>query len=154
MKILVDADACPVKNIIEKVAKKLHIRVIMVIDTSHILESEYCEVIQVSKAPDAVDIALINRTERGDIVVTQDYGVASMALGKRALAINQNGRYYTEETIDLLMFERHLAGKQRRAGGRTGTMKKRSKEDDLHFEAAFLRLCSQALPADKDIPLA
>lgn len=145
MKILVDADACPVKSIIEKVAKNLHIRVLMVIDTSHILESEYSEVIQVSKAPDAVDIALINRTEAGDIVVTQDYGVASMALGRKAFAINQNGKYYTEENIDLMMFERHLAAKQRRAGTRTNTMKKRSKEDDLHFETAFLGLCSQAL---------
>ena len=145
MKILVDADACPVKTIIENVAKSLKIRVLMVIDTSHILEPGYCEIIQVSKAPDAVDIALINRTEPGDIVVTQDYGVATMALGKKAFAINQNGRYYTEDNIDLMLFERHLAGKQRRAGRRTGSIKKRSKEDDLHFETAFLRLCSQAL---------
>ncbi|SHO54060.1 YaiI/YqxD family protein [Anaerocolumna xylanovorans] len=145
MKILVDADACPVKSIIENVAKSLNIKVLMVIDTSHILESDYCEILQVSKAPDAVDIALINRTKEGDIVVTQDYGVASMALGKKAYAINQNGKYYTEENIDLMMFERHLAAKQRRAGGRIGTIKKRSKEDDLHFETAFLGLCSQAL---------
>ena len=143
MKILVDADACPVKQIIEKVAKKYFIPVIMVIDTSHILESEYSKIIQVSKAPDAVDIALINRTESGDIVVTQDYGVASMALGKRAYAINQNGKYYTEENIDLLMYERHLSKKLRRAGGRTSSMKKRSREDDEKFEAAFSSLCRE-----------
>lgn len=143
MKILVDADACPVKQIVERIAKQLDIPVIMVIDTSHILESEYSKIIQVSKAPDAVDIALINRTESGDIVVTQDYGVASMALGKRAHAINQNGKYYTEENIDLLMFERHISKKQRRAGGRTSSMKKRSKLDDEHFEAAFFELCKR-----------
>ncbi|QHQ59860.1 YaiI/YqxD family protein [Anaerocolumna sedimenticola] len=143
MKVLVDADACPVKQIIERVAKKYYIPVIMVIDTSHILESEYSKIIQVSKAPDAVDIALINRTESGDIVVTQDYGVASMALGKRAYAINQNGKYYTEENIDLLMYERHLSKKLRRAGGRTSSMKKRSKEDDEKFETAFSNLCRQ-----------
>lgn len=143
MKILVDADACPVKSIVEKVAKKYDIPVIMVIDTSHILESDYSKIIQVSKAPDAVDIALINRTDSGDIVVTQDYGVASMALGKKAHAINQNGKSYTEENIDLLMFERHLSKKQRRAGGRTGSMKKRTKEDNEHFEIAFSNLCEQ-----------
>ncbi|MFV0344623.1 MAG: YaiI/YqxD family protein [Anaerocolumna sp.] len=143
MKILVDADACPVKNIIERVAQNLNLKVLMVIDTSHILESTYSEVIQVSKAPDAVDIALINRTNAGDIVVTQDYGVASMALGKRAFAINQFGKYYTEENIDLLMFERHLAKQQRKAGGRIGTMKKRSKEDDERFEKSFIALCSK-----------
>ncbi len=141
MKILVDADACPVKRIIEKIASELKIPVIMVIDTSHILQSDYSEIIQVSKAPEAVDIALINRTIAGDIVVTQDYGVASMALGKKAYAINQNGRYYTEDNIDRLMFERHLAKKQRRAGNKTSSIKKRTKENDSHFEESFLQLC-------------
>lgn len=140
MKILVDADACPVKSSIENIAEKFNIPVIMVIDTSHILESDYSEIVQVSKAPDAVDIALINRTLPGDIVVTQDYGVASMALGKRAYAINQNGRYYTDENIDMLMFERHLSKKQRRAGNRTGSIRKRTKVDDEHFEVSFTKL--------------
>jgi uncharacterized protein YaiI (UPF0178 family) len=149
MKILVDADACPVKHIIEQIARKQNIPVVMVIDTSHILESDYSEIVQVSKAPDAVDIALINRTTPGDIVVTQDYGVASMALGKRAYSINQNGRYYTEENIDMLMFERHISKKQRRAGNRTGSIKKRTKEDDEHFEVAFLKLVNTA----KDSPM-
>jgi uncharacterized protein YaiI (UPF0178 family) len=141
MKILVDADACPVKNIIEKVAKNLKIPVILFIDTSHILESDYCEIVQVSKAPDAVDLALINRSEAGDIVVTQDYGVASLALGKRCFPINQNGRYYTDDNIDMLMLERHISKKQRRSGIHTGSIKKRSKEDDENFEKAFLHLC-------------
>jgi hypothetical protein len=145
MKILVDADACPVKHIIEKVASSLNIPVLMVVDTSHILESDYSKIIQVSKAPDAVDIALINRTVAGDIVVTQDYGVASMALGKRAFAINQFGKYYTEENIDQLMFERHLSKKQRRAGGRTSSMKKRTKDDDERFEVAFVHLCKKQI---------
>lgn len=140
MKILVDADACPVKHIIERIAEKFNIPVIMVIDTSHILESDYSEIVQVSKAPDAVDIALINRTLPGDVVITQDYGVASMALGRRAYAINQNGRYYTNDNIDMLMFERHLSKKQRRAGNRTGSIRKRTKEDDEHFETSFNKL--------------
>lgn len=141
MKVLVDADACPVKHIIERIAREYKIPVIMVIDTSHILHSDYSEILQVSKAPEAVDIALINRTSAGDIVVTQDYGVASMALGKRAYAINQNGKYYTEENIDRLMFERHIAKKQRRAGNKTSSIKKRTRENDSHFEEAFIQLC-------------
>jgi uncharacterized protein YaiI (UPF0178 family) len=141
MKILVDADACPVKSIIEKVAKHLEIPVIMFIDTSHILESDYSKIIQVSKAPDAVDLALINYSEPGDIVVTQDYGVASLALGKKCYPINQNGRYYTNENIDLFMFERHISKKQRRAGVHISSTKKRSKDDDEHFEQAFYSLC-------------
>lgn len=145
MKILVDADACPVKHIIERIAKEHAIPVVMVIDTSHILTSDYSEILQVSKAPDAVDIALINRTSPGDIVVTQDYGVASMALGKRAYGINQNGRYYTDDNIDMLMFERHISKKQRRAGNRTSSIKRRTKEDDEKFGESFQNLIKKIL---------
>ena len=115
MKILVDADACPVKDIIEDIAIKLEIPVLMLIDTSHILHSEYSQVISVSQAPDAVDFALINRTEKGDIVVTQDYGVAAMALGKGAYAIHHNGRVYTDYNIDIMLMERDYAKRLRQS---------------------------------------
>lgn len=141
MKILVDADACPVKHIIEQVAKELKLQVIMIIDTSHELTSDYSEIIQVSKAPDAVDIALINRTNSGDIIVTSDYGLATLVLGKKAYAIHPNGKIYTNQNIDMLMFERHVASKQRRSGIRTYSIRKRTKEDDEHFYEAFYKLC-------------
>lgn len=145
MKILVDADACPVKNEIEDIAKKYNISVTMFIDTSHILKSEYSEIITVDKSADSVDIALINRTCAGDIVVTQDYGVAAMALGKKAYAINQNGLVYTAENIDRLLFERHIGKKVRRSGGRTGTIKKRTLEDNKHFSEKFIALIEKIL---------
>lgn len=141
MKILVDADACPVKHIIERVAKELHIPVIMIIDTSHILHSDFSQIITVSKAPDAVDLALINRTDKGDIVVTQDYGVATMALGKKAYAIHHSGRQYTDENIDRLLFERYLSKKQRKAGIRTNNSHRRKSADDESFEQSFRNLC-------------
>ena len=84
MKILVDADACPVKEIIEKVAKQKNIEVVMYIDSSHILSSDYSKIVTISKGRDAVDLALINDSEKGDVIVTQDYGVASLALGRSA----------------------------------------------------------------------
>lgn len=143
MKILVDADACPVKQVIEKVAKEFQIDVIMLIDTSHILESDYSKVITVSQGKDAVDIELINLTEGGDIVITGDYGVATMVLGKKAFPINQNGRVYTDDNIDLLMFERHLYRIQRGSGKRGGKIKKRTREDDERFEASFRKLCKE-----------
>jgi len=141
MKILVDADACPVKDIIVKVAKEFSLEVFMFIDTSHILDDDYSHIITVGQAKDAVDIALINYTEKGDIVVTQDYGVASMVLGKQAYAINYNGLIYDANNIDRLMFERYLSQKIRRAGGRTFGPKKRNKEADLQFEKALRELC-------------
>lgn len=140
MQILVDADACPVKSIIVRIAKQYKLSVIMLIDTSHEIDDGYSTVITVDKARDSVDIALINLVKAGDIVVTQDYGVAAMALGKKARAINQNGLIYSDDNIDRLLFERHLGQKVRRAGGRTTSIRKRMKKDDEHFEEAFVSL--------------
>lgn len=145
MKILVDADACPVKNIIVEIAGEYKLEVLMFVDTSHILRDSYSTVITVDKARDSVDIALINKTGKGDVVVTQDYGVAAMALSKKAYAINNNGKLYTADNIDRLLFERHLSQKIRRAGGKTSGMHKRTREDDKLFGEAFRRLCEQAI---------
>lgn len=148
MKILVDADACPVKSIIEEVAQDYRIPVLMIIDTSHELSSVYSEILQVGKAPDAVDVALFNHTSPGDIVVTGDYGVASMVLGKNAFAIDPNGRLYTNQNIDFLMYERHVAKKKRKNDVHTYSMKKRTREDDKLFRVAFIKLCKTALQRD------
>lgn len=145
MKILVDADACPVKNLIIKTAKELDIKVLMFIDTSHILDDSYSEVITVDKSRDSVDIALINKAAKGDVVVTQDYGVATMALGRGSYAINQNGFIYSNDNMDRLLFERFLSQKVRRAGGKTSNPHKRTRDDDENFEKTFKALCIKAL---------
>lgn len=142
MKILVDADACPVKQIIVKVAREFSIPVTMFIDTSHVLNDGYSEVVTVEKSRDSVDIALINKVSRGDIVVTQDFGVATMALPKGARAINQNGLIYTDENINRLLFERHISKKVRRSGGRTSGPRKRAVEDDERFERSLRSIIS------------
>ena len=140
MRILVDADACPVKQIVVRVAKEKSLQVVMFIDTSHILDDGYSEVIIVDKQRDSVDLALANRAGAGDVVVTQDFGLAAMALAKGAKALNQNGMIYSNENMDRLLFERHLSQKVRRSGGRTSGPRKRTREDDDSFEAAFRRL--------------
>jgi len=141
MQIFVDADACPVRGVIVKIAKQFNLKVTMVVDTCHELDDGYSTVVTVDKAKDSVDIALINLANAGDIVVTQDYGVAAMALGKRAQAINQNGMLYTDSNIDGLLIERHWGQKVRRGGGRTACFKKRSKENNESFAVVFRRLC-------------
>ncbi len=112
----------------------------MVIDTSHELYDGYSTIVTVDKARDSVDIKLINLLKKGDIVVTQDYGVAAMGLGKGARVLNQNGLIYSDSNIDRLLFERHLGQKVRRSGGRTGTFKKRTKENDEAFEKALVSM--------------
>lgn len=140
MKILVDADACPVKDIIVSIAKKFSLQVIMFIDTSHIYSDDYSKVITVDKGRDSVDFALANQICKNDIVVTQDYGVATMALLKNAYCINQNGFIYTKENIDKLLFERYLSQKVRRSGGRTSGPKKRTQENNISFENSLISL--------------
>lgn len=145
MNILVDADACPVVSIIEKVAKENGIAITLFCDTSHILNSNYSEIVTVSKGVDAVDFVIVQRGVKGDIVVTQDYGVAAMALGKGLHAIHQSGKRYTNENIDQMMFERHMAKKARRSSSHFHGKgpKKRTREDDEHFEQAFRNLINE-----------
>ena len=146
LKIYVDADACPVVKQVEHAAEKWGIPVILLCDTSHVLSSRYSEVVIIGAGADAVDFALINRCRRGDIVVTQDYGVAAMALGKGAYGIHQSGRWYTDENIDRLLMERHIAKSARRASGKNHLKgpAKRTKEDDEVFEASFESLLLKA----------
>lgn len=141
-KILVDADACPVVSIVENCAKEHGISVILLCDTNHVLTSEYSEVKVISAGADAVDFALISLCKKDDIVVTQDYGVAAMALGKGASGIHQSGKWYTNENIDQLLMERHMAKKQRRASSKNRFKgpRKRTTEDDQRFAESFAHL--------------
>lgn len=142
MKIIIDADACPVTAIAIDEAKKRCIPVICICDTSHIISNEYATVMIVDKGNDSADLAVVNQSTAGDIVITQDYGVASMALAKKALCINQNGMYYTESNIDSLMAIRHLAATERRKSSKHHLKgpKKRTAADDDCFRRAFISL--------------
>lgn len=140
MRILVDADACPVKAVITRLAKRHSIAVVMVLDSSHVFSDGYSEVVTVDTGRDSADLYLANFMRAGDIVVTQDYGVAAMALGKGARALNQDGLVYDADNMDRLLFERHLGQKVRRAGGRTRGVKKRTAEMDAQFELVLERM--------------
>lgn len=147
MKIFVDADACPVVRQTEEIAKKHGVPVTLLCDTNHILHSDYSEVKVIGAGSDAVDFALVNRCQAGDIVVTQDYGVAAMALGKKAYAIHQNGWQYTDKNIDCLLTERHMAKKARRAAKKNHLKgpRKRMADDDEKYMAGLEKLINLAL---------
>lgn len=147
MKIYVDADACPVTRIVERVAKKYELPVTLMCDTNHILSSDYSEVKVISAGADAVDFALTNMCHKGDIVVSQDYGVAAMVLGKGAYAIHQSGRWYTDDNIDQLLMERDICKKIRRSNSRSHMKgpSKRTADDDRRFEESFEKLIQKYL---------
>ena len=142
MQIFVDADACPVVDIVETIAEKYNISTTLLCDTNHILYSDYSEVIVVSAGADAVDYKLISICHKGDVVVSQDYGVAAMALGKGAYAIHQSGKWYTNENIDQMLMERHLNKKARRSSHKNHMKgpRRRTEEDDVRFAQSFEKL--------------
>ena len=139
MKIFIDGDGCPVIDITIKIAKENNIECILLTDTSHSFNKDV-QTITVSKGADSVDFALVNMLNKGDIVVTQDYGLAAMCLAKNAISLNQNGIIYTNENIDSMLFTRYLSKKIRMAGGRTKGPSKRHSENDVLFEKALLKL--------------
>ena len=151
MTVFVDADACPVTRLTEEIAKKHSIPVMLLCDTNHVLTSDYSEVRIIGAGADAVDLALINLCKSGDIVVTQDYGVAALALGKGAKAIHQSGRWYTEENIDALLMERHLAKKARKSSkNHLKGPAKRSKDDDKRYADSFERMLQEQIENEEN----
>ena len=145
MRIHIDADACPVTRIAEGIAKKYSIPVTLLCDTNNVLTSDYSGIIVVGAGTDAVDLALINLCKQGDVVVTQDYGVAALALGKGVRAIHQSGRWYTDDNIDAMLMERHMAKKARRsAKNHLKGLSKRTKDDDIRFAESFERMIQEA----------
>lgn len=139
-KILVDADACPVVELALKEGKKAGVSVVLITDTSHQLNRPGATVVTVDKGRDSADFYLVNIVRPGDIVVTQDYGLAAMALAKKAVALNQNGLIYAEENMGALLESRHISQKIRRAGGRTKGPAKRARQQDESFQQALNNL--------------
>ena len=147
MKILVDADACPVVKQVEKVAKRYNIPTVLLCDTSHIMNTTYSEVKIIGSGADAVDFTLVNMCQKGDIAVTQDYGVAAMVLSKGGYCIHQSGKIFTDDNIGGLLMDRHLAKKARMSKSKNHMKgpKKRTQADDETFEASFESLIKKIL---------
>ena len=142
MKILVDADACPVVKQIEKIAKTHNIPVVLLCDTNHVINTDYSEVKIIGSGADAVDFALVNMCQKGDVAVTQDYGVAAMVLTKGGYCIHQSGKIFTDDNIGGLLMDRHLAKKARMSHNKSHLKgpKKRTDEANKIFETEFEKL--------------
>lgn len=145
MKIRIDADGCPVTQIATQIAAKAGIKAIIYCDTSHEFRNVTAEVITVSKGADSADFALVNDTCAGDIVVTQDYGLAAMALAKKAIPITQNGLIINNDNIDSLLMSRHAAKAARRAGKHIKGPRKRTEKQNIDFKSALLALIQSNL---------
>jgi hypothetical protein len=133
MKILIDADGCPVRQITEEIAKEYHIPVVIVSNIHHQIKSDDALVITVDSGRDMADHEILKRTSKNDLIITQDYGLASLILMKNAYALHQDGWFYTENNIDMLLMQRQIGQKMRQAKKRYKHIPKRKEEDDLLF---------------------
>ena len=143
MKILIDADGCPVVDLTVRLAEKYGIECTILCDTSHEFNREGAKTVVVEKGADSVDFRIVNLVGEGDIVVTQDYGLAAMCLARKAIPVSQNGMVYTDKNIDQLLFTRYVSKKIRKAGGRTKGPSKRTPEQDKAFAAALEKLIQE-----------
>jgi len=136
MKVLIDADACPVVGLAVELCKTYRCDCILLCDTAHEMHRDGATTLIFDKGADSVDFALVNRVDTGDIVITQDYGLASMCLAKRAHVLHQDGWLYTEDNIQALLFQRHAAKEYRASGGRIkGPAKRKTAQNDAFTKA-------------------
>lgn len=147
MQILVDADACPVVPLVEASAQRRSIAVTLFCDTNHVMNPRWASVRTIGAGADAVDFALTAACQKGDVVITQDYGLAAMILSKGAYCLHQSGMRYTDDNIDRLLMERHLAKKARMAKSRHHLKgpSKRTEADDKRFAQALETLLDEIL---------
>lgn len=140
MKVLIDADACPVVDVAVKLCRAYGKECLLLCDTAHEMHREGAQTMVFDKGSDSVDFALVNRVSAGDIVITQDYGLASMCLAKKARVLHQDGWEYTQWNIEALLFQRHASREYRAAGGRTKGPSKRKDTQNKAFADALERI--------------
>ena len=146
--VYIDADACPVTRETIAISRTHGVRVVIACNetqnVSRYTNRSGVESLQVGVGRDAADFAIVERLEPGDVVVTQDLGLAAMALGRSAAAISPRGRVHTSATIDMELAVRHAEQRHRRAGGRTRGPSAMEEDDRDRFRVAFERLLSEA----------
>lgn len=140
MNVLIDADGCPVVDTVRTLCKKYHIPCTIYCDTAHEYLRADTSVVTVDKGADHVDFMIVNQAHPGDLVITQDYGLASMCLSKNIRVLHQDGWEYTEQNIDALLFQRHAAKKLRNSGARIKGSKKRTTLQNQMFYSALEQL--------------
>lgn len=140
MKVLIDADACPrnVLLIAQRLGKQYGVPVMTIASFNHVIDSD--QHIIVGDDPQEADMKIINLTKAGDIVVTQDWGLAALVLGKGAHGIHPAGWVYDPDRIALMLEEREVKAKIRRSGGRTKGPSKRNEQNDHAFYEILVKL--------------
>lgn len=148
MKIFVDGDGSPVKETVIEVAveKALDVVIVTSVDLGgRRIIKKNVSFVYVDKGADAADFKIVQLIKKGDLLITQDYGLASLVLPKGVLVLHQLGYQYTKENIDGLLEQRYFSGQIRRKGGRTKGPKPFTDKDRTMFKQALIELVERSL---------
>lgn len=137
MQVFVDADGCPVVDIAIKIAREYNLHIVVVKNYAVHLENDYAEIVTVDISSDSADYYIVNRIRTGDILISQDHGLAAMSLARGAICINQNGLIINKENIDGMLNRRHINKELRRKQGIYSKFKKRNPAADKDFETSL-----------------
>jgi hypothetical protein len=150
LKVWIDADGCPVVKQTIGICKRKGIAVIAVKNHAVRLEDDYAKVVTVDVSGDAVDYYIVNHMDAGDLVITQDNGLAAMVLSKKGICMNQNGKVIDNENIDFFLDNRHVSRVMRMQKKKSTTFKKRTQADNFSFEAALESLLDELEETDHE----
>ena len=128
MRLLIDGDACPNREDIKRIALQYHLEMIVFIDYAHMIFDDDIEIVQCETGHDSVDMAIVNRTQGGDLVITQDYGLAGLILSKGAYVLHVSGKRITQDNIDGLLMSRYISAKERKKSNHLKGPAKRTQE--------------------------
>ena len=137
MRILIDADGCPVVDIAAQLCGKYSIPCLIFCDTAHQIQKPGAETFVFDKGADSVDFSIVNRIRPGDLIITQDYGLASMCLSRAARVLHQDGWEYTPDNIDALLLVRHESRRYRAQGGRMKSIPRRTAQQNDRFRRSL-----------------
>ena len=151
MRIIIDGDACPqkVREICEKAAKDFGVGLIIVSDIDHYIVSDF-EVIVVEQGRESVDYKIVQIFRKGDILITQDYGLASLLLGKALAIIHTAGFFINKNNIGTLLQSRYISERIRKQGGKTKGPSKRRKEQDENFKKCLYKVLREYMSNKKE----
>ncbi|HHZ01656.1 MAG TPA: hypothetical protein GX396_01775 [Tissierellia bacterium] len=152
MRIIIDGDACPqtVKEICEKAAREFGIDLIIVVDIDHYIVSDF-QVIVVEQGRDSVDYKIVQIFKPGDILITQDYGLASLVLGKASAIIHTSGFFINKNNIDTLLQSRYISERIRKQGGKSKGPSKRRREQDESFKKCLYKVLHEEFRKNKQL---
>ncbi|MEW9122906.1 MAG: DUF188 domain-containing protein [Thermotaleaceae bacterium] len=146
MKIYIDGDACPVKKEIVEISSKYNLAVVIILSICHISNRDgYSEYIIMDHQNQSVDMEIINRVKAGDVVITDDYGLASIVLMKGVRCMSSRGMEYTNDNIEILLYRRHINQKILKSGGKVTGPSKRTGKENEQFSKNYEYMLRQSL---------